>query len=96
MKSLPKKTRFKPTSVVTGAAGFLGSHLTDLLLLRGHRVVGIDLYTLHLEGTINGSIIDIEIPAIWGEPLWRGEAAGVDMPELSQLHRELTTAVASR
>ena len=40
--------------------------------------------------------LDIEIPSIWGEPLWRGEAAGVDMPELSQLHRELTTAVASR
>jgi len=35
-----KKT--KPTSVVTGAAGFLGSHLTDLLLARGHRVIAID------------------------------------------------------
>lgn len=32
----------KPTSVVTGAAGFLGSHLTDLLLARGHKVIGID------------------------------------------------------
>ncbi len=32
----------KPVSVVTGAAGFLGSHLTDLLLERGHRVIGID------------------------------------------------------
>jgi len=31
-----------PVSVVTGAAGFLGSHLTDLLLARGHRVIGID------------------------------------------------------
>src|SRR5690348_8001914 len=30
------------TSVVTGAAGFLGSHLTDLLLARGHKVIGID------------------------------------------------------
>ena len=28
--------------VVTGAAGFLGSHLTDRLLGRGHDVVGID------------------------------------------------------
>jgi dTDP-glucose 4,6-dehydratase len=32
----------QPTSVVTGAAGFLGSHLADLLLARGHRVIGID------------------------------------------------------
>lgn len=29
-------------SVVTGAAGFIGSHLTEALLLRGDRVVGID------------------------------------------------------
>src|SRR5664279_1936397 len=32
----------QPTSVVTGAAGFLGSHLTDLLLARGHKIIGID------------------------------------------------------
>ncbi len=31
-----------PISVVTGAAGFLGSHLVDLLLSKGHRVIGID------------------------------------------------------
>src|SRR5512132_2853110 len=31
-----------PRSVVTGAAGFIGSHLCEALLDRGHAVVGID------------------------------------------------------
>lgn len=43
----------QPTSVVTGAAGFLGSHLTDLLLAKGHRVVGID-------NLVTGSVSNIE------------------------------------
>jgi dTDP-glucose 4,6-dehydratase len=32
----------QPLSVVTGGAGFLGSHLTDRLLAEGHRVIAID------------------------------------------------------
>lgn len=43
----------KPTSVVTGGAGFLGSHLTDRLLREGHRVVAID-------NLITGSVANIE------------------------------------
>jgi dTDP-glucose 4,6-dehydratase len=42
--------RSQPTSVVTGAAGFLGSHLADLLLARGHKVIGIDNF---ITGSVN-------------------------------------------
>jgi dTDP-glucose 4,6-dehydratase len=31
-----------PRVVITGAAGFIGSHLADALLARGHSVIGID------------------------------------------------------
>ena len=43
-------SKTRPTSVVTGAAGFLGSHLTDLLLARGHAVIGIDNF---VTGTVD-------------------------------------------
>jgi dTDP-glucose 4,6-dehydratase len=32
----------KPVSIITGGAGFLGSHLGDRLLAEGHRVIAID------------------------------------------------------
>src|SRR5687768_16962277 len=47
------KTDSRPVSVVTGAAGFLGSHLTDRLLSEGHRVIGIDNF-------LTGNVANIE------------------------------------
>ena len=52
-RALNAKPAAQPTSVITGAAGFLGSHLTDLLLAKGHRVVGID-------NLVTGSVANIE------------------------------------
>lgn len=38
--------------LVTGAAGFIGSHLTDLLLAAGHSVVGIDDFSTGRESNL--------------------------------------------
>ena len=34
-----------PSSIVTGAAGFIGSHIVDRLLALGHDVTGVDCFT---------------------------------------------------
>ena len=38
--------------LITGAAGFLGSHLTDLLLGQGHQVIGVDNFITGKEANI--------------------------------------------
>jgi UDP-glucose 4-epimerase len=43
-------------SIVTGAAGFIGSHLCDALLEKGHQVVGIDNFSSGTRNNITAAL----------------------------------------
>jgi len=68
---LPQNRRSKkkkPVSVVTGGAGFLGSHLVDLLIERGHFVIAIDNFVTgtvdnisHLAGNSNFRFVQQDV-----------------------------------
>ena len=54
--------------LISGAAGFLGSHLTDLLLAQGHEVVGVDNFITgrpeniaHLAGRDGYSLVEADV-----------------------------------
>jgi len=64
--------------LVTGAAGFLGSHLVDRFLAGGHEVLGVDNFITgswknleHLEGRVDFSFIehDVSRPLFLAEPV---------------------------
>lgn len=47
-----------PASLVTGAAGFIGSHLCERLLQAGHRVVGVDAFTDYYPRAVKEANLD--------------------------------------
>jgi len=64
--------------VVTGAAGFIGSHLADALVAAGHDVVGVDCFTDYYdpaEKEANAASLDVRRLDLAEEPL---ELANVD------------------
>src|SRR6478735_3333991 len=62
-------TRNSPMRIlISGAAGFLGSHLTDLLLAQGHDVVGVDNFITgkpeniaHLKGNPKYRFVEADV-----------------------------------
>lgn len=46
------------TSLVTGTAGFIGSHLADALLERGDRVIGVDQFNDYYDRTLKWKNLD--------------------------------------
>ena len=73
-----------PTSLVTGAAGFVGSHLCERLLGLGHRVVGVDAFTDYYPRPLK----EANLGALRGQPGFRFLEADLARADLAALVRE--------
>ena len=60
--------------LLTGAAGFIGSHLTDRLLLEGFRVTGVDNFTRGLRDNIRSALAHPRFSLIEGNMASEEEA----------------------
>lgn len=68
-------------AVVTGAAGFIGSHLSERLLADGWQVTGVDAFTPYYDRSAK----EANLHALVGRPGFRfveGDVAAVDLGEL--------------
>jgi UDP-glucuronate 4-epimerase len=81
MPGAPPDTKLPMNLLVTGAAGFIGSHLAESLARAGHRVTGLDAFTAFYD------------PAIKQENARAAAAAGVEILRLDLVTDDLTEAV---
>jgi nucleoside-diphosphate-sugar epimerase len=67
--------------LVTGAAGFIGSHLAQACLEQGHRVLGIDSFTPYYEPELKrANVAQLERHASWR--LLEGDLVNLDLASL--------------
>ena len=69
------------TSLVTGAAGFIGSHLCERLLREGHRVIGMDAFTAYYPRAAK----EANLSALRGHPQFRLVEADLARGKLAPL-----------
>jgi nucleoside-diphosphate-sugar epimerase len=65
---------------VTGAAGFIGSHLAEALVAQGHEVVGLDSFTDYYDRSLkeeNARAIDVREVDLGSDPIELGGFDGV-------------------
>ena len=67
--------------LVTGAAGFIGSHLAERLVAAGHQVVGLDCFTDHYPRSVK----EDNLRALRGKPGFRFVEADLRTAELEPL-----------
>lgn len=91
---LYRRTRVLMEEVIAGAAA-LGMEIEKSYIDK------MIANTRSMGGYRPSSLIDylagreVEVEAIWGEPLRQAREAGLDLPELSALHREIAAACSS-
>jgi UDP-glucose 4-epimerase len=68
-------------SVVTGVAGFIGSHLAERLIGEGHQVVGIDCFTDYYPRLIKESNLD-NLLSLPGFSFIEGNLLDLNLPDL--------------
>jgi len=57
----------RKTIFITGVAGFLGSNLADLLLASGHKVIGVDNFSMGLVSNIQPAMTNPDFKFIQGD-----------------------------